>query len=183
MVPLIDCSESDAERYYRGVVVYHGDKAYIFSGRRGDTAVLVTKNGVGKTVPYKEVLLCLVDPFYTKRGDWLGLQVRRDSRRGLTLSQDLLPEVETLVQTGNLPPSEHGRLNKDFFLGTYKGVTVLRYRGSVVGFMNKERDLYVQDTFIQERLTKLGLANVKSIRVFTQSVTKERAPVWGGTRD
>lgn len=160
MIPLIpDISNSDAERYYSGTVVFMREKdetlsAYIFQAKEGNTAHVQDRSGSTLRKDYSRLLRMILPPFYTERGEYVGLNVQRSTRRGHSYSNRLLPDLLSLAETGDVQPIGN-RLNRDFFIKEFRGINTLEYRGLPVGVFNAEKTiLWVQDEQIKERFLK-----------------------------
>lgn len=160
MIPLIQCSIRDSNNYYSGVVVVHPrDGALvpmIFRERTGDNNVLCVEHGGGEgrrvTVPYGELKLHIFPAMYTRNGEWVGLNVRRSTRRGCEYQINTLPCLKRVLNGESL--HDGARLSASFFVKMFRGVNILHHNGAAVGF--KEQDtFFVSAPEIRERLLKV----------------------------
>jgi hypothetical protein len=160
MIPLIQCSIRDSNNYYSGVVVVHLRDGVlvplIFRERTNDNNVLCIEysrtDGRRVTVPYGELKLHIFPAMYTVQGEWVGLNVRRSTRRGCEYSLSMLPCLQKYLNNQSM--REGGRLSPSFFVKTYRGVSILHHNGAPVGF--KEQDtFFVTAPEIRERLQKV----------------------------
>lgn len=162
-------SNSDAERYYRGtfVMVRTNDKLvpYIFLTKDGNTATLQVNREKTVQARYSDVLRCNIEPFYDKRGSFIGMNVQRSTRRGLEVSPSLFPDLMDMVTNGDVS-ADGNRLNKDFFIREGEYLPILEYQTYAVGFL-RQGVWYVQDSSIKDRLLKLGVKD-ESVSVLAQ---------------
>lgn len=162
-------SNSDAERYYRGtfVLVQTNTKyvPYIFLAKDGNTATLQVNRDKTVQVRYSDVLRCNIEPFYDQRGNFIGMNVHRSTRRGLEVPVSLFPDIMDMITTGDVPQSGN-RMNKDFFIREGEYLPVLEYQTKAVGFL-RQGVWYVQDSSIKDRLLKLGVKD-ESVSVLAQ---------------
>ncbi len=161
MIPLIPCSDSDAERYYRETIVFVSGQPHIFNRKEGRAAHLINQQGNSCTVPYDTVRQVVLPPFYTNNGEWVGNKTQRSTRRGEVYSRRWFDDILSLLNTGDVPRTDN-RINKDWYMKRVRGVTIMMYRGSVVGFRSiKTGEYLLQDAVLVERLQKLlGDSNV-----------------------
>lgn len=161
MIPLITCSDSDAERYYRETLVFVDDHPYLFNRKEGKAAHLIDQHGNPRTVLYSQVRQTILQPFYTSNGDWVGNKTQRSTRRGEVYSRRWFDDILSLLNTGDVPRTDN-RINKDWYIKRVRGVPIIMYRGSVVGFRSiKTSEYLLQDAALVERLQKLlGDSNV-----------------------
>lgn len=165
MIPLIQCERSDAIRYYREVLVFYKDQPHTFIDYQPPTVILATPRGDTISVPYSEIRITVLDPFYAKNGEFFGHQAGRRTSRGINYPRSFYGDIVSLLATGDVPPYSYDngvRVNKDFRTLVQKGVTTLLYRNDYVGFVHEDV-YYVVDSFIQERL--LGVNNGLSVQV------------------
>lgn len=160
LVPLIQgISNLDAERYYRGTFVLLQTNSklvpYIFLGKDGNTASLQVNREKTIQARYSDVLRCNIEPFYDKRGMFVGINVQRNTRRGLEASPSMFSDLMDMVTNGDVT-ADGPRLNKDFFIREGEYLPVLEYQTHAVGFL-REGVLHVQDSSIKDRLLKLGV--------------------------
>lgn len=159
MIPLIDCSDSDAERYYRGVLVFLKDTPVIFHSKRGSNATILV-NGRPHDVHYDALRITVLDPFYDHRGEYYGHSANRRTSRGIGYHPYHMDDVVDMLRTGDVPRRDYDdgfRLNKDFRIKRNRGVDILLYRGDTVGF-KVDDTYYVYNLFMLERLEKLNVS-------------------------
>ena len=162
-------SNSDAERYYRGTFVLLQTNSklvpYVFLGKDGNTASLQVNREKTVQARYSDVLRCNIEPFYDKRGNFIGMNVQRNTRRGLEVSPSLFPDLMDMVNNGDVS-ADGNRLNKDFFIHEGEYLPILEYQTYAVGFL-RQGVWYVQDSSIKDRLLKLGVKD-ESVSVLAQ---------------
>lgn len=162
-------SNSDAERYYRGtfVMLQTNNKLvpYVFLGKDGNTATLQVNREKTVQARYSDILRCNIEPFYDKRGNFIGMNVQRSTRRGLEVPPSLFPDLMDMVTNGDVS-ADGNRLNKDFFIREGEYLPILEYQTYAVGFL-RQGVWYVQDSSIKDRLLKLGVKD-ESVSVLTQ---------------
>lgn len=157
MIPLIHgISDNDSSRYYAEGLVFHNGAPYIFCEREGDN-VRIT-NGSTKRVPYSELMVTVLPPFYDARGAYHGHQAGRRTSRSISYPLNTFGDIMELIRTGDVPRTEGKdfRLNKDWFVGTLRHLQVLYYKGELVGFL-RDSTFYVNDPLIADRLQQLIL--------------------------
>jgi hypothetical protein len=160
MIPLIQCSIRDSNNYYAGVVVVHPRNGVlvplIFRERTSDNTVLcvehTTTDGRRVQVPYGELKLHIFPAMYTSTGEWVGLNVRRSTRRGCEYSLSTLPCLQKYLNGESL--RDGGRLSASFFVKTFRGISMLHHNGAAVGFREQDT-FFVTAPEIRERLQKV----------------------------
>ena len=160
MIPLIQCSVRDSNNYYSNVVVVHPRDGVlvpvIFRERTGDNTVLCVEHnsteGRRVQIPYGELKLHIFPAMYTRNGEWVGLNVRRSTRRGCEYSLNTLPCLKKILNGQSL--REGGRLSASFFVKTHRGVSILHHNGAAVGFREQDT-FFVTAREIRERLLEV----------------------------
>lgn len=165
LVPLIQCERNDAHRYYRECLVFFNNKPHMFVDKDGAQAVLLDASNREVRVPYNDVSITILDPFYNKDGEYYGHTAGRRTSRGIPYPRSWYGDVKSMLDTGDVKPCTYTngiRINKDFRTLIHRGVITLMYRSEYVGFLHGDT-YYVVDSFIAERL--LGVNNELSVQV------------------
>jgi hypothetical protein len=168
MIPLIDCSTRDAAAYYQGVVVIHNNTPCLFMSIGSDRVVQLftitpDQKQVHLQAPYSELSLHVFPAFYTEQGDWVGLNVRRSTKRGMEYAPSLLPDLQKILL--GEPANSGGRLAWNFFIKQSQGVRIIHHNGFPVGFI-QGAEWCVCSSDVAERLEKvLESLGVEDVRV------------------
>lgn len=167
MIPLIDCSSDDANRYYHNTLVFYEGRPVLFDRCVGSNVAIVEERGSG-TARYRDLRSTIFDPFYSTNGEYFGHTANRRTSRSIPVPIQYFPDVVSMIALGDVPRYIYNdgtvRMNKDFRTQLHRGVLLLCYRGDYVGFIEEDTH-YVQSPFIKERLEDLfhGI----SVSVFT----------------
>lgn len=159
MIPLIDCGNDDANRYYQGTLVFHLGVPVKFIAVSGTTVVVEDGDGQHQNVRYSELYTTIVPPFYGWDGEYKGHVAGRRTSRSIPYSRRAYDDIISMLRTGDVPPLVIGsgkRLNKDFKVTRERHLDILFYREELVGFL-EEDTYYVSCPFIKERLEKLNV--------------------------
>lgn len=160
MIPLIQCSDEDAQRYYQGGLVFHAGQPVKFLLKEGDNAVIEDGEGNHHRVKYGDLLVTIIPPFYSASGDYLGHVAGRRTSRTIPYHRRNYPDIMSMLSIGDVPPMEYTegvRLNKDFRTQRERHINMLLYRTEVVGFV-EDNVYYVSCPFLKERLEKLNVS-------------------------
>jgi hypothetical protein len=156
MIPLISCSVRDASAYYQGTVVIHENCPAVFMSIAQDLSVTIHKyNGTDFSttiVPYNELFTHIFPAFYTTRGAYIGLNVRRSTKRGMEYDPSELPDLYKILR-GESPRTTR-RYSWSVFVSDHRGVKIVYMNGFPVGVIQGEI-WYVRSSDVADRLVKL----------------------------
>lgn len=155
MIPLIqNISDGDANRYYGEGLVFHNGAPYIFCEKHDNIADI--HNGNRKRVPYSELMVTVLPPFYDARGAYHGHTATRRTSRTIGYPLNTFGDIMELLRTGDVPRTDGTdyRLNKDWYVGTFRHLRTLSYKGELVGFL-RENTFHVNDPIVADRLQQL----------------------------
>lgn len=103
LVPLVQYSQQDARRFYRGCTVFHEGLPWNFDDINSDMVVLLADdNDKSKQVSYTELRIGYFPPFYSENAGIIGSAVNRDPRRGYPYALSLYGDLRKLLQSESL---------------------------------------------------------------------------------
>lgn len=181
LVPLVQYSQQDARRFYRGCTVFHEGTPWNFDDINSDMVVsLSDDNDKSKQVPYTELRIGYFPPFFTKNADIIGFSVNRDPRRGYPYSLSLYGDLRKLLQSESLETEftkSHGcRLSEQYYVLPTSAPTVYKVRyaigNAVVGlyFYNENSFAVFTDSQL-ERLQEI-LKGVNDERIKRATIVR-----------
>lgn len=181
LVPLVQYSQQDARRFYRGCTVLHDGEPWNFDDIDSDMVVKLSDDkDRSKHVPYTTLLIGHFPPFFSKDGDIIGFSVNRDPRRGYPHHTSLYEDLRRLIRSSSLETefkkSSGCRLSEQYYVLPTATPTVYKVRyaigNAVVGlyFYNENAFAVFTDSQL-ERLQEI-LKGVKDERLKRATIVR-----------